>query len=195
MAKDLSLQTGVDNTDSDYLNGKIVDGVTEIGEGINQDIIQFFQKLMDDAGFSPSGDADNEANGYEFVSALLVKISDIATPIIDAAVPLAITQNTITNWDMNADSTKSVAHGLSATEYMNIKTITVLIQNDDEDDLKPLTSTSTADRTLPNGSIDNIDSTNINLFRASGNGDFDSTDYESVSGFVRGWISIQYIAD
>lgn len=72
MARDLSAQQGVDNTDGDYVNGKLVDGVngTLVGEGINQDIVQYFQKLMDLAGLSPNGDPDNEVNGYQFITAL-----------------------------------------------------------------------------------------------------------------------------
>lgn len=70
MAKDLSAQDGVDTTDSDYVNGKIVDGKTIIGEGINQDIVQFFQGLMSQGGVTASGDNDNETNGYQFITAL-----------------------------------------------------------------------------------------------------------------------------
>jgi hypothetical protein len=76
MARDLSLQDGIDNTDPDFINGKVVDNQTTVGEGINQDIIQFFQKLMDDSPFVANGNPDNEANGYQFVSALVDKITD-----------------------------------------------------------------------------------------------------------------------
>jgi len=70
MARDLISQTGV-QSDPDFLNGKIVDGVTLISEGINQDIIQLFQKVMNYAGLTANGNPDNEANGYQFLQALL----------------------------------------------------------------------------------------------------------------------------
>lgn len=76
MAKDLSLQTGV-TADANFLNGKIVNNVTLVGEGVNQDPIQFFQKLMSLASITPNGNPDNEANGYQFVSALLDYILNI----------------------------------------------------------------------------------------------------------------------
>lgn len=70
MAKDLSLQPGVNNADANFLNGKLVNNETLAGEGINQDIVQFFQKLMSDAGLAANGDEDNELNGYQFITAL-----------------------------------------------------------------------------------------------------------------------------
>lgn len=76
MAKDLSVQTGV-QPDANFLNGKLVDNITLVGEGVNQDIIQFFQKLMDLASITPNGNSDNEANGYQFISALLDYILNI----------------------------------------------------------------------------------------------------------------------
>jgi len=69
MAKDISTTTGI-GTDADFLNGNIVDEQTVAGEIINQDMVQFFQKLMSLAGLTPNGDFDNEANGYQFVTAL-----------------------------------------------------------------------------------------------------------------------------
>jgi len=69
MAQNLSNATGI-GTDGDYLNGNIVDNQTLINAFINQDIIQFFQKLMDDANLAPNDLDDNETNGYQFVEAL-----------------------------------------------------------------------------------------------------------------------------
>lgn len=68
--QDLSAQTGIDNTDGNYLNGKLASSQTLVSIGVNQDIIQFFQKLMDLASLSPNNLDDNEANGYQLISAL-----------------------------------------------------------------------------------------------------------------------------
>ena len=78
MARNLSSQPGVDNTDVEYLNGKLVNGGTRAGEGINQDIVQFFQKLMNNAGLAANGDPDNEAKGYQFIEALEDYINSVS---------------------------------------------------------------------------------------------------------------------
>ncbi len=70
MAKDLSTQTGI-GSDVNYLNGNLVDDQTLIGEGINQDIVQFFQKLMAINGMTANGNSDNETHDYQFVLAAL----------------------------------------------------------------------------------------------------------------------------
>jgi len=75
MARDLSLAEGI-GSDSDYINGNLVDGQTKINEFINQDIVQFFQGLMDQASITASGDPDNDTNGYQFIDALVSKIRD-----------------------------------------------------------------------------------------------------------------------
>lgn len=83
--KDLSLQQGIDNSDADFLNGKIKDHETLVGEGVNQDPIQFFQKLMNLAGLTPNGNEDNEANGYQLIEALK-KTLQIQEDWIDATL-------------------------------------------------------------------------------------------------------------
>ena len=75
MAQDLSNAEGIE-IDGDYLNGKLKDNQTRVNAFINQDIVQFFQKLMDLASISPNDQDDNEANGYQFIDALVAKIRD-----------------------------------------------------------------------------------------------------------------------
>lgn len=77
MAQDLSKATGIE-VDSNYLNGKLKDKQTRVNAFINQDIVQFFQKLMDEAGFSPNDLDDNETNGYQFIDALISRIRGTA---------------------------------------------------------------------------------------------------------------------
>jgi hypothetical protein len=70
MAKDIGTAPGI-GTDSDYLNSNKIDqNLTLCGEIINQDLVQIWQKLMDDASITPNGDFDNETNGYQFKIAL-----------------------------------------------------------------------------------------------------------------------------
>jgi len=79
MARVLKNVPNVDGTTTNYPNGKIrnkdnnanpaVVG-SPIVEEIYGDIIQFFQKLLIDAGITANGNPDNVANGYQLVDAL-----------------------------------------------------------------------------------------------------------------------------
>ena len=66
----LANQAGVAPPDADYPNGRIVDGQTVISEGVNGDLIQFFQRLVDIAGITENDLPDNETNGYQLIQAL-----------------------------------------------------------------------------------------------------------------------------
>ncbi len=84
------LLTSIPNTDSptpDYPNGKIrnkdlTTGPPTVGspvvEELYGDIIQFFQKLLIDAGITANGNPDNISNGYQLIVALIAKIEAIA---------------------------------------------------------------------------------------------------------------------
>jgi hypothetical protein len=76
--KDLSNVPGIDNTDPNYVNGKIVELVTLVKEDIHQDIIQLHQKLMDLASIVANDNQDNEANGYQLLQALISLINSEA---------------------------------------------------------------------------------------------------------------------
>ena len=59
----------------DYPWGDIADsGPGTPGTLVNRlaltDMLQFFQKMMSDAGVTPNGDDDNDSNGYQLVEAL-----------------------------------------------------------------------------------------------------------------------------
>lgn len=86
MAKDLSNAPNI-GSDANYLNGNVVNDQTIIGEHINQDMIQFFQKLMSLANLTPNGSFDNETNGYQFIEALnkLYQQKSIITILQDTA--------------------------------------------------------------------------------------------------------------
>lgn len=71
MAQNLADAEGI-VVDDDYPKGvKIVDNETTVNAHINQDIIQFFQKLMRISGTTPNTLDDNEVNGYQFIEALI----------------------------------------------------------------------------------------------------------------------------
>lgn len=67
--KDLSTATRI-GTDANFLNGDLVDTETLLDTIVLQDLIQFFQKLADDASIVPNNNFDNETNGYQLIDAL-----------------------------------------------------------------------------------------------------------------------------
>ena len=77
MARDLSAQPGIGN-DGNFLNGNLVDNQTVVGEGVNQDMVQIWQKLLDLAGITPHALADNESTGYQLLQALIFLINSEA---------------------------------------------------------------------------------------------------------------------
>jgi hypothetical protein len=93
MARNLSAQTGI-GTDPNYLNGNLVDFQTLVGEGINQDIVQLLQKLLDLGAIVPNGLPDNETNGYQMLQALIALVnSEAYTKAQSDAAYLAKAQN------------------------------------------------------------------------------------------------------
>jgi len=64
----------------DYPNGRVRDKVgavvgTTLTEILNGDSIQFFQKLIIDAGITENDTPDNDSNGYQLIDALVDKIN------------------------------------------------------------------------------------------------------------------------
>lgn len=59
---------------ADYPWGDVADRSGSAGTRVNRtmltDMLQFFQKLMDDAGITPNELSDNNTNGYQLVQAL-----------------------------------------------------------------------------------------------------------------------------
>jgi len=105
---------------------------------------------------------------------------------IDAITGLSLTVLEIGDWNMNADATKSVAHGLTLA---NIRFGAATIRNDADDTLFFLVAgTSGAGIEGHWGSSGAVDATNVNLRRGAGT-TFDSTDFNATS-YNRGWIGL-----
>lgn len=183
MAQDLSLQQGVDDTDPDYVNGKIVDNVTIAGTGINQDIIQFFQKLMDDAALSANDKFDNETNGYQFIEVLIQKINATITGRLGDVLKTKIID--IGDWDMVSTTFVNVAHGVTKTK---IRSISAIIRDDIDGTYYNIFVNDTAG--LQGGGL-SANTTDILLSRVTG-GIFDNISFDSTS-YNRGWITIKYV--
>lgn len=92
----------------------------------------------------------------------------------------------IGDWVMSGGGgSKSVAHGLSSG---NIRSVSVIIRNDDNDEYHPIDFYSISSNLTAGGVY--ITATNI-VMSNEASGQFDSTDYDSTS-FNRGWITIWY---
>jgi hypothetical protein len=93
----------------------------------------------------------------------------------------------IGDWNMDADDTKNVAHGLTVG---NIRMIQVIIRNDGGTSLSPLNYKS-ADYDYAEGRF-YADATNVLMGRRA-TGNFDGVAFDSTS-YNRGWITIWYEA-
>ena len=101
-------------------------------------------------------------------------------------VPVTI-EIDIGDWDMDANDTVSVAHGLSATEWKSARRLQVVVRNDGDITYFLLyTQTGASD-------LAQWDDTNVILFIDSP-GQFDKTDFDATS-YNRGWITFCYTPD
>ena len=103
----------------------------------------------------------------------------------------------IGDWDMNTDFEVDVAHGLSATEWLTIRSVDVIIQNDSDAVprfMRPLTGLHNPSLANERGGVSWITDTNIRLHRAIGVTPFDDASHD-LTPFNRGWITLEYIAD
>lgn len=94
----------------------------------------------------------------------------------------------IGDWDMDADDTKAVAHGVS--DHRKIRTVEVMVRDDSDNGPYNLALGFSPSSMTPNGGVTSVDATNINLQRLI-SGVFDSASFNS-TGFNRGWLTIRY---
>lgn len=184
MAKDQALSL---KATTGYLKGKVEDTETIVNEQLNNDIVQFFVKLMNLASLSPNGNYDNETNGYQFIDALVAKI--VATINI-YTTGFKFKEVEIGDWNMNATAQLSVAHGLSSSEWKTARIISVVIRND-SDNLYHVIERGLASN---DGEfqcwVSGFNVTNVDLVRRD-SGVFDSATFETIS-YNRGWIVLIY---
>lgn len=96
----------------------------------------------------------------------------------------------IGDWDMVADSTKVVAHGLGTNGSKKILSVAGIVRRDGDDDVfKPIPYPSVTGTDWELG-FNTVDADNIDLWRLTG-GHFDSTAYNDTS-YNRGRLIITY---
>ncbi len=124
-------------------------------------------------------------DGDRFAELNIAETLDAASAVSTTRLKKKIIE--IGDWNMDTLTTKQVVHGL--VDETKIRTITVVIRDDDNDTFRPLNST--LDGTLViQGAVREVDGDNIALTRLIGGG-FDSALFNSTS-FNRGWITIEY---
>ncbi len=182
----LENQSGVQSPSSDYPKGRVVDSQTLMSEAIFGDMISAWQKMVEDAGFTENDKPDNVTNGFQLLEALYAKIKEkVLSEVTDGLLTKVIEIGT---WDMDSLLSVNVTHGLG-TSWNKVRSINVLIQNDNQDSISDLNSYYIGSGRA--GMIDEITSTVISLKCLDG-GKFNNTFYDSTS-INRGWITIQYV--
>lgn len=144
----------IDTPSADYPKGRLRnknggDGTT-VSEVWMGDFVQFFQKLIGDAGITENGLPDNTTNGFQLVQAVDLRYYK--------------KKEIVTTWDMVVDSDISVAHGLDNTK---IKTINGYIINGNS--LKQPFPMVGDGSVVVNAVIFSTDATNINLKKLNSN--------------------------
>jgi len=98
----------------------------------------------------------------------------------------------IGDWNMDSTASATVAHGLSATAWKNIRSVEIMIRNDaGGTDTYYNDSTDTSANADAGVEVTSIDATNITLNRA-GSGTFDATTFNDTS-YNRGWVTVWYV--
>lgn len=119
---------------------------------------------------------DYTATNVEGVLAeIATKTADLNTIIVD-----------IGDWDMDADATATISHGITQTK---IRAVNVLIRDDTSTNVYDFNAGNTTETTIR--SI-RLTSTSVVLARGT-SGLFDNTSYNTATSYNRGWVVIQYI--
>lgn len=91
----------------------------------------------------------------------------------------------IGNWDMSDTANdKNVAHGLA--DHKKIRSISVIVRDDSDSLYRDLIGNAAS------GIIQYVDSSNVVLGTIT-SGVFDNTNYNNVSAYNRGWVTIGYV--
>ena len=113
----------------------------------------------------------------------------VPTGVVSVGVSLATKVVEIGDWDMDTNIAILVPH-LMGSNYKKIRSVSVVIRDDNDQYYYPLNSAELAS-SVPEGGVQLFDSTNIYLRRRPTPGLFDSTTFNSTS-YNRGWITITY---
>jgi hypothetical protein len=189
MARSLKNKPGVSEPTSTYPFGRAKDDsllglndgyqVNEQGHG---DMLQFFECLLKEANITPNEIADNEYDGFQYISALKTLINSINGGLRRKIVEIG-------NWDMTATTFVDIPHEIS--DFKKIRGVSAIIRNDADTTHYPIARFDTVTEAVIAG-ISSITSTYIELNRKNGS-PFDNGAFDSVGGYNRGWVIIDYL--
>jgi hypothetical protein len=149
---------------------------TPVDKVLLGDAMQFFEKLMDAAGITPNGLPDNEYSGFQLFEALSAFTGGLKRKVISIGA-----------WDMDADATKYVTHGLQASKIRNVS-FTIF---DDSGNLISINGTGYGASALPEAWQNAAYITTSITLQRTGAGTFDDPSFSSTS-VNRGYIVIEY---
>lgn len=141
--------------------------------------------------------ATNTADIATNTADIATNVTDIATNLASIAVlsskvgAMTMVQLALPVWDMDANATAIVTHGLSPTELLTISGISVTIFPDSGTAIYSLDAIDSADALQ--GGVESLSATLINL-RRTATGLFDAVGFASL-GTARGLLRFHYIAD
>lgn len=95
----------------------------------------------------------------------------------------------IGSWDMDAIGSRLVSHGIS--DYTKIRSISVMIRNDAETILYPLSSVGGSGGTTPQGDAWAVNNSGSILLMRVASGVFDNTNFNDAI-INRGWVTVTY---
>lgn len=105
---------------------------------------------------------------------------------VDNSIQLRTKVIEIGDWNMDADVSAAVAHGI--TDFKTIRQVTAIIRDDADVSRSPLNNFNGTTGEVGGGVL-SVGATLVTLDRLTGGG-YDTTNYNS-TGFNRGWITIQ----
>lgn len=154
---------------------------TPLDRAVLSDYIQFFAKMLDASGVVANGLLESETDGFQYFEALqkLFVQSELGNQLITKVVEIG-------DWDMDADPSVDIAHGLG-TDYKKTRGLSVIIRDDADASFFALPTIDASGN--GNGGASLLSNgTDIRITRTTG-GFLDSSLFNSTS-FNRGWVTI-----
>lgn len=186
MAIKLSAKPNTEPISGAYPYGAIRDNTgsnngTPVNKLVYDDLHQFFERMMAQAGITHNGLPDNATNGFQLFTALIALFGGRRAVV------------NIGSWDMDTDASINVANPLTGVDETNITGVTAMILDDDQTSLRSLTSGGGIAGTIQGGVFyDNgIGSPNRFSLRRTTGGTFDSSSFNN-GAINRGFIIVEY---
>lgn len=179
-------KTNVLPPDSDYTFGRVKDddgsrNGTPVNEELLGDVMQFFEKLMFDAGISMNNLPENAYSGFQLNQALTALIDSMNGGLRKTVVEIG-------NWNLATTGNIDVTIPVN---YKKVRSVEVIIRDDSDVYYTKLTASYSGAPLAPAaGGYEFISGINsLTLYKTS----IGALTYTNVSSFNRGWIVLGYV--